>query len=314
MFINIAHLKQVRTISAVKALVSFLTKSETLGSKIIDYSRFDLSEDSGISLTSAKLSIAELIEIGFIEKIERKGSKATTYRILIDNDQSNKDEVETDRLETDRLETDRLEVSPPIVENTYKKACAASNKEEQESNNIIKINNIDFNNININIEDINSLSVLNTNLFMTDKELGKLANRVFKEVFLPNLMVKNNSVSWHCAQRGFMKDLLVQYRTEQVVAGIIYWTEIKQAPKGITSLKFLMWKNRKGKTNLMEGLDYFKQEYIKNSHEHLGEEAEKIIVDQMRKKRDEEEEMLKQKERVENMSNEDFIEQMFSGT
>lgn len=300
--IQIKYLKQVKTISAVMVLVSFCLKAERDKALSFEYAMSAIAEDSNISKNTVRRAIEELEELNFIRtESTGKGSTTATYRLLIEMPSMGPQEVGGHTVE------------PPKVEplEWQKTVAARKKRDSQEQEIALNILKIDFNNINLLRDDINSLSILNTNLYMNDKELGQLANRVMKEVFLP--MTSGTKPSyWFPAQMKIMKDLLVQWRTEQVVAAIRYWTEINPPANGITSLKYLLFE-RKGTSNFMHGLDYYKQQYLANVGELEREKNELKVAEILRKEAEEAARKEEERKAVASMSNDDFIRQLLGG-
>lgn len=300
--IKIEYLKQMKTISAVSVLISFCQKAEREQSLDIEYAISDIAEDSGISKNTTRRAIEELVELKLISVIcIGKGNITTTYKILFDLPSVGPQDVGPQEVEG--LITDSLQWQKSVA--TRKKAVS----QEQEVINNIK--NIDFNTLNLLKDDINSLSVVNSNIYMTDKELGQLANRVMREVFLP-LTTGTKAQWWFPAQMKIMKDLLVQWRTEQVVAAIRYWTEINPPANGISSLKYLLYE-RKGTSNFMHGLDYYKQQYVANASVLEKEKHEQVVAEALRREDEIERQKEEDRKAVNDMSDADFIRSLLGG-
>jgi hypothetical protein len=302
--IQIKYLNQIETISAVKVLISFCHKVVKDRLFIVEYAIADIAEDSKVSENTTRRAIKELVDLKFIEVISTgRGHATARYKVLIEVPFPRPAEVEPQKIEGHKIE-------PPKVEPLkWEKAVAVRKNEHKQEDNIINnINNIDLININLLREDINSLSVVNSNIYMNDKELGQIANRVMREVFLPNAIGSKPSY-WFPQQMKLMKDLLVQWRTEQVVAAIRYWTKINPPPTGVSSLRFLMFK-RKNTSNLMHALDYWKQEYI-NTVAH--EDAEAKAAEAISRAEEAEKKMMQEAEQVANMSDADFLANLFGG-
>ncbi len=307
------HLKGLKTVSAVDALIAFLDMRDGQEEEVFEYPIGKLAEDIGISRNTAKFAVKELERLGIVEHVNSKSrNEHGRFRIILGSQNSAKqnsaNQKDDKQISANQNIDNSLGVEPDIP---YEKAVAGRKKKAESSSEILNnINNIDFNNINLYLKDINSMATVNMNLYMTDKELGALARRVMNEVFAPTLKTRG-APSFFAMQMRFMKDLLVNYRTEQVVAAIRYWTEVNPPKNGVTSLKFLSWskKAKDGtiKTNIMEALDYYKQQYLAIEHEINREEIEQKRVEQLRKERDEKERIEKEKQEVEQMSSEEFV-------
>jgi DNA-binding transcriptional regulator GbsR (MarR family) len=295
------YLNQLKTISALKVLVAFLAMSSKVGNNEFEYSLTELEKDTGLSINAIKKGINELVELEFASRENRRGTQKTKYKITT---VSQVNIVEANIVQSNIAESDTQE---------YLKATGARKKKEQQESDIINnINNIDFNNINFYTEDINNInSVINTNLLMTSTELGKLARRVLLEVYEPRVnRVINDKQKWYGMQMKFMKTMLTEYRTEQVVAAIKYWTEIEEAPNGLMNILFLKARNgRKKQPNIMIALDYYKAKYIKHyAHEKAAAEAETKRLEQLRKEQEEKQQQEEERKRVENMTSQEFVD------
>ncbi|RPK20039.1 hypothetical protein [Paenibacillus xylanexedens] len=303
------HLKGLKTVSAIDALIAFLDMRDGQEEEVFEYPIGKLAEDIGISRNTAKFAVKELERLGIIEHVNSKSkNEQARFRIILECQNSAKQK--TAKQKTAKQNIDMHE-KPEKPDESYKKAVAGKKKSTDANPDIINnINNIDFKDINLYTKDINSMSTVNMNIYMTDRELGVLARRVMNEVFAPTLSTRGTS-QFFAMQMRFMKDLLVAYRTEQVVAAIRYWTKINPPKNGVTSLKFLSW-SKKGKdgtikTNIMEALDYCKQQYLAIEHEMNREEVEQKRAEQLQREQEEKERLDKEKQEVEQMSSEDFV-------
>lgn len=316
--VPIQYLSKLKTISALKVLVVFLAMRDKLGKDQFNYSVPSISEDSGMSQNAVRNGIKELVSLNFIQVVELHNDKSNVYRIVLTPSKSEvvggaKSEVDTPA----KVESpSKSEVAKTRAEYRFAVAGRKKKEEKQEEEINNNINNIDFNNINIYTEDINSLSVINTNIFMTDKELGKLARRILNEVYLPLSRNGKQDTRFFAMQMRCLKDLLVDYRTEQVVAAIKYWTEINPTPNGLTSLHFLKYKrkNRQGVmvSNVLIALDYYKQQFLANAHEFKKDEIEKKLADKAQREQEEKEAAAKRAEEVAQMKPEEFISGMMN--
>lgn len=133
-------------------------------------------------------------------------------------------------------------------------------------------------------EDINSLSVVNQNLYVkSDYELGQEASRVLKWWFDCNGLNRDRPGRYFSQQMNCLKDLLVKYRTEQVVAAVKYYTLVNPPNKGMHSIVFLKYKR-----NVMKALDYYKGLYLEQQKERKMELAGEKQKEKTKKKTDEE--------------------------
>jgi hypothetical protein len=147
---------------------------------------------------------------------------------------------------------------------------------------------------------------------LTDEELGKLARRVLMEWFLPLSKVKSQNKWFFPQQMKLIKDLLVKWRTEQVLAGIQYWASVNPPKDGIKSVAWLNFEKKKV-SHIMVALDYYKQQYLLTQAD-VEEEERKAKVEEMkvnaleivRKKQEE-------KKRVAEMSDNDFLSDLLGG-
>jgi hypothetical protein len=301
MDINIKYLSQLKTISALKVLIAFLTKQEKDGTNEVQYVMEDIKADTKLSLNSIRTALKELSILELVETLPRKGNDKNIYKIKLG-------------VEPEVVVPMVAPVVPePVLEGGYMRATAARKKKEDFQH----IKEIDFN-VDLFHEDINSLSIFNVNVLMTEEERGKLARRIILEIHKPRVnrpigdvgqFISRQLVLLRGDEKRKVKGLLETYRTEQIIAAIIYWTEIENAPNGLLSLSFLKARSRKDKQdNIMVALDHFKAEY----NEHIApilalEEAESRIAEQL--KREEEAKAKAEEERkvVENMSSEEFV-------
>lgn len=305
MSIPIDVLEKIESVSALKVLIFFYKKSDSSG--VIKKSLKDIENGSGIARNSTKKGLAELEESKLVVKIlEGKGTRPNTYKVsklvgpMIEHNQtlvgSNSDRSKTDL-------------------QGWKKSTGARKTRESNEVKDININNNtiikDFKDINFINNDINSLSVVNENLYLTDEELGKLARRILVEWFLPLAKLKGQPSKFFFPQQmKILKDLLVKYRTEQVLASIKYWCEVNPPKDGMRSLRWLMFE-RKDVTHVMVALDYYKQQFVVNGEEsqiHIRkvEEAKAHALEIVNKKNEE-------REKVKNMSNDDFLSSLLGG-
>lgn len=290
MDISVKYLSQLKTISTLKVLVAFLTISETEGNSVTR-SLDELAKQADISVNGVKSGINELVKLDFIEQVgERKGKEKATYLLKI-----NQPVVEVAVVET-------------AAEGGYMRATGAKKKDDVAE----YIDSIDLHELSFFEEDINSIQVFNVNQLMDDKEIGRLARRIVNEIHRPRVnRVIPDRVKWTSLQVMLMKRLLVKYRTEQVIAAIRYWTEIETSPNGLMSLSFLNAKSRKGRQdNIMVALDHYKTEYLSHvAPVDAQEDAEQRRVEQLRKERDEQAKLEVETAKVENMTDEEFVDQ-----
>lgn len=294
--IPIDTLEKLETISALKVLLYLTKKSHKNG--VIRISMNNIVDDSGIPRNSVKRGLQELLDNGVIEQVATgKGNHPNTYKVSnfdspIDGAKENhKQEIEGYKKAVGtRLEDD----SSPKVDHT-------------ENDNII--NNIIYKEFNLNNllnKDINSLSLANDNHKLNDEQLGKLARRVLVEWYLPLAQPNSKARNFFPMQMKLAKDLLVMYRTEQVLAGIYYWTKIEPPKDGMKSLMWLKFERKKVSHTLI-ALDYFKQQYIGKQHE-VEEESRLEKVEIMKQKALEiAKEKADKKKKVDEMNDNDFV-------
>jgi hypothetical protein len=294
--IPIDTLEKLETISALKVYLYLYKKTHANG--VIRISMNNIVDDSGIPRNSVKRGLQELLDNGVIEQIATgKGNHPNTYRVSkvdspkVDPIEKHEQEIEGYRKAVGtRLEDD----SSPKVDHT-------------ENDNII--NNIIYKEFNLNNllnKDINSLSLANDNHKLNDEQLGKLARRVLVEWYLPLAQPNSKSKSFFPMQMKLAKDLLVMYRTEQVLAGIYYWTKVEPPKDGMKSLMWLKFERKKVSHTLI-ALDYFKQEYFKKEHE-VEEESRLAKVEIMKQKALEiAKQKAESKKKVDEMADDDFV-------
>jgi hypothetical protein len=269
-------------------LISFVSKAKDSGSDIVEYSAFEMEEKLGISRNTIKSAITELMGLGMVIPIEiSAGRRPNRYKLT--------------------LKESETPVKKP-VDDGWMKAAAARKKKERDAEIAQNIKDINFDAVDILKDDINSLSILNSNIFMTEAELAKLSNRIVKEYLLRRVDIERSALSrWFVIQNRTGIDLLVKYRTEQVIAGIKYWTEVK--PNGKFGLGFLKYER-----NMMKALDYYKAIYLSEKvHEVARQKSEELIVEIEAKKQAEQERMTEEKNKVESMSDDDFVKNLLGG-
>lgn len=293
MTIPLEWLEQITTISTLRVLVAFFKKAKSEGKGSFEYALKEIYTDSGVASNSARRALDELIEKGFIGKEVGSGQTPNTYTINLAGAK-----VDGPRVDTSTVE-------PTTAPEGWQKSSAARKKrvkpQEAESTNSIKY--LDLFSFNLYTENINSMSEENLNKSLTDKEIGQLARRLVMEIFLPRL---NTTVTnqWFGYQTGLMKTLLQNYRTEQVIAALVYWTEISD--QKITSLRYLTYANKRG-SKLMTALDYFKAECLKRGGDSKMEE----VIDRVAGQEEIERQKIEQeRERVASMSDDDFLDSL----
>jgi hypothetical protein len=294
--VPIEVLEKLETITELKVIISIFKECSATNSNTFSWSTNDFIDKSGVSRNSVKKAVDSLIENDIVIKTKRGiGTSPNEYKL--------------------KGSEFGIKTADPNIVKSWKKSSASivlNKKGVDELANIInskELDNLrDITNEFLTKEDINSLSVVNENIYMTDEELGKLANRVFKEVFLPLANVKKPVPPYFFPQQmKLMKDYLVSHRTEQVIAGILYWTTINPTPHGLKSLVFLGFEDKKGKSKLMEALDYYKLEYLAVADEVKAKEMVLQVLAKAEKKKSEE---MKEAEIVQNMSDDDFVKNM----
>lgn len=294
--IPIDTLDKLETISALKVLLYLHKKAHNDG--VIRISMNNIIDGSGIARNSVKRGLQELLDNNIIEQIAiGKGNHPNTYRVS----------------KVDSPKVDPIEVGTQVI-NGYKKAVGTRLSDDSspkvdhtEESNII--NNIIYKEFNLNNllnKDINSLSLANDNHHLNDEQLGKLARRVIVEWYLPLAQPNSKSKSFFPLQMKLAKDLLVMYRTEQVLAGIYYWSKIDPPKDGMKSLMWLKFERRKVSHTLI-ALDYFKQGFIDKKHE-IEEESRLEKVEIMKHKALEiAREKVEKKKQVDEMTDNDFL-------
>lgn len=283
MNISTMCLKNLSTISSLRVLIAFVEKSE--GDFIVQYSINKIKDDTGISIGSIKKAIDELESKKIITII------------------TNKNGFNEYRLSECIFEHNSFEQK---VINGWKKAVGVDNKKPEP--NLV----IDFTTLNFYHPNINSITEENNNVHLTDKELGALAKQIMLKWFSPLSTEKNRDSKWFSYQMKLIKDLLVQWRTEQVLAGIEYWSTINPLPTGLSSLRFLTYK-KYGRSKMMEALDYYKAEYLKNESEI---NKDKIIENKNKIKQEaEKRDRIKKEERqiVDDINDDEFVKSLLSG-
>lgn len=299
--IKIEYLAKLKTHAALKVLLALVAKSQTHGS-LFEYAVNKIAEDIDISENSVRNGLKELAEIGLAQKISSKKGTGSIFELPF---------LVTSKSEPAKSEPPTAVTSKSEPPEGWSKAVGARKTKKQLEQEIDdKISNI-YNYINIIHKDINSLSVVNTNIYLTDKELGKLANKLIRDKLTP-YATGNKNTQWFAHQMKLMKDLLVEWRTEQVVAAIEYWTIINPTASGISSLRYLMFKNRKGTSNLMVALDYYKHQYLAQAHEEERQRAEEMILKAQQEEAVKQAESAREKEKVDNMNNDEFIQSLMS--
>ena len=109
-----------------------------------------------------------------------------------------------------------------------------------------------------------------------------------------------------------IKDLLVEWRTDQVLAGIYYWTKVNPPKDGMRSVMWLKFEKKKI-SHMMVALDYHKQQFIENQTE-LEEEVRLEKVEVMKAKALEiAKQKVEQKAKVDEMSANDFLSDLLGG-
>jgi hypothetical protein len=259
----------------------------------------NIIDDSGIPRNSVKRGLQELLDNNIITQIATgKGNHPNTYKVSkIDSPKDGAKEKEE------------------VVINGYKKAVGTRLEDDSspkvdhtEEGNII--NNIiykEFNNNNLFYNDINSISLPNDNHKLNDEQLGKLARRVLVEWFLPLAQLKTSqSRAFFPQQMKLLKDLLVMWRTDQVLAGIYYWCKVNPPKDGMRSVMWLKFEKKKI-SHMMIALDYYKHQFIEKQAE-LEEEVRLEKVEQMKTKAIEiAQQKVEQKKKVDEMDDKDFL-------
>lgn len=287
------YLNQIKSVSGLKTLIAFLSKQNELATNQFEYPLAEIRQYTGLSINGVRNGVNELIEIGFLKSEERKGRKKS-YQIITGG------------------------VNVPIVvgdsggsREDYKLATGGRKKKEQTEEIKEDIDSIDFENMNLYQEDINSVTAFNKFQFMGKKEKNRIIDRIIKEVFIPMArppIGKDDKavVAFFAVQNRVLVTLLKTYRTEQIVAGIKYWTQVNPPTKGITSMHYLTFE-RKGLKNIQVALDYYKQQYVANAHIHQKDEMEKRQEEVLRKEQEEKEKLEQKKQEVANMTSDQFV-------
>lgn len=303
--IPIDTLEKLETISALKVYLYLYKKTHANG--VIRISMNNIVDDSGIPRNSVKRGLQELLDNGVIEQIATgKGNHPNTYRVS--------------KVDSPKVDTPKNDPTETQVVNGYRKAVGTRLEDDSspkvdhtENDNII--NNIIYKEFNLNNllnKDINSLSLANDNHKLNDEQLGKLARRVLVEWYLPLAQPNSKAKNFFPMQMKLAKDLLVMYRTEQVLAGIYYWTKVEPPKDGMKSLMWLKFERKKVSHTLI-ALDHFKQEYIKKQHE-VEEESRLEKVEIMKQKALEiAKEKAEKKKKVDEMDDKDFLNDLIGG-
>lgn len=300
--IPLKYLEKIETISALKVLVCFFQKEE----RTVKYSISELSSDTGMAANSVRTGLKELVKIGYIKETKEKSKdRSRIYEVvlkiepsIVDSSEMNSSKNEPSAIEPSKSDTLEWE--------TATAARKKKTEEEPEVNNII----IDYDNINYYTEDINSVSIVNPNIYLSDKQLGQIANRIVRDKFAPRVSGTRHN-SWFPQQMKLTKDLLVEWRTEQILAAIEYWTVFSPPPNGVMSMRFFMLKDRSGRSKMLEALDHFKADYL----EHFAHEDAKFKIEQKqqeaaRKAEEEKKRADKEKEEAANMSDDEFLKSL----
>ena len=303
MAIPIEILKKIDTISALKVLLYLHERSHANG--VIRISMNNIIDDSGIARNSVKRGLQELLDKNIIEQIATgKGNHPNTYKVS----------------KVDSPKVDPVEEKKEVISG-YRKAVGTRLEDDSspkvdhtDKSNII--NNIiykDFKEYNLYYNDINSKALANDNHNLNDEQLGKLARRVLVEWFLPLAQLKTKqSKTFFPQQMKLIKDLLVEWRTDQVLAGIYYWTKVNPPKDGMRSVMWLKFEKKKI-SHMMVALDYHKQQFIENQTE-LEEEVRLEKVEVMKAKALEiAKQKVEQKAKVDEMSANDFLSDLLGG-
>jgi hypothetical protein len=298
--IPIETLEKLETISALKVLLYLYKRSKD---GVIRISISNIADSSDIPRNSVTRGMNELLKKEVIEQIATgEGNHPHTYRVS--------------KLEQPKVYQPKVEQ----VINGYKKATGSRAEDdsipkveqESEGNIINNIINKEFNLNNLLNNDINSLSLANDNHKLNDEQLGKLARRVIIEWYLPLAQPYSKDKRFFPMQMKLAKDLLVMYRTEQVLAGIYYWSKVEPPKDGMKSLVWLKFERRKV-SHMIIALDNFKQEYISKQSE-VEEESRLEKVETMKAKAIEiAKEKVEQKKKVDEMSDNDFLGNLLGG-
>lgn len=316
--ISVELLKKINTVSALKLLIFLHEQSNEAG--LYTDSVKGIVEKSGLARNSVNRALSELEEAKIIASRTGVGNRPNTYKVSkvvgpkVDY-QSAKKTYESSNVE-----------GPKVDSGGWKKAYGARKEEPSSSkvdtdiniinNNIDNKDNIllkDFKEFNFINNNINSLSTVNENLYLTDEQLGKLARRILIEWFLPLASLPKNLPNYFFPQQmKILKDLLVEYNTEQVLAAIKYWTKINPPTNGMKSIKWLTY-SRKNTSYVMIALDYFKTQYLEKDAE-IEEEARLKLVEEKKKSAIEiAKQKVEERKKVEAMSNEDFLSDLLGG-
>jgi hypothetical protein len=314
MSIPIKTLQKIETISAFKVLVYLYEKSHDDG--IIRISMNNIADDSGIPRNSVKRGLQELLDKNIVEQIATgHGNHPSTYKVS---------KIDIPKIDMPKVDSPTDGPKENYLKQEiqgYRKAVGARIEDDcgpkvdhMEKDNII--NNIiykDFKEYNLYHNDINSISLPNDNHKLNDEQLGKLARRVLIEWFLPLAELKTKQKkSFYPQQMKLLKDLLVMWRTDQVLAGIYYWTKVNPPKNGLSSVMWMKLE-KKNISHMMIALDYFKQQFIKKQGE-LEEEVRLEKVEKMKAKAIAiAKEKMEQKAKVDEMSANDFLNDLLGG-
>jgi hypothetical protein len=303
MSIPITLLKRVETVSALKVLVYLYEKSHDNGA--IRVSLNQIVDEAGIARNSAKRGMQELLDKKVVAQIATgRGNQPNTYKVS---------KVDIPKIDSPKVDPNQVSVEG-WQKATGSKREPISDPTDGQSLEIINIIYKDFKEFNFLNNDINSLSRENDNHNLNDEQLGKLARRVLVEWFLPlaKFEKKQQSKFFFPQQMKLIKDLLVQWRTEQVLAGIEYWAKINPPKDGMKSVAWLKFEKKKV-SHMMMALDYFKQQYLEQKDE-LEEEVRKQKVAEMKAKALEiAKEKVEHKSKVDDMSDNDFLKDLLGG-
>ncbi|MER2008896.1 MAG: hypothetical protein ABS939_15710 [Psychrobacillus sp.] len=307
MLIPVSLLNKVETISALKVLTYLYAKSKDNGVARVSINQ--ITDESGIARNSAKRGLEELLKNKVVEQIATgRGNQANTYKVS---------KVDVSKVEESKDDVSKVNTSATVE--GYKKAVGSKadrNCVPIDGQSKDYINNIiykDFKEYNLFDKDINSLSVPNENHKLNDEQLGKLARRVLVEWYLPLAKFKNKQSNFFFPQQmKLIKDLLVQWRTEQVLAGIQYWTKVNPPKDGMKSVAWLKFE-RKGTSYMMVALDYYKQQNIEQQSEHEQEERANKVEEMKANAIKIAQEKLAKKIEVDSMSDNDFLKDLLGG-
>ncbi|HLI46915.1 MAG TPA: hypothetical protein VKU94_06965 [Geobacterales bacterium] len=311
--IPIEILEKIGTYSALKVLIYLYKKSNNEG--IIKISMNTIVNDSDIPRNSVIRGIEELLDKRIIELVAKgKGNDPNAYRVP----KNSTPKIDSPKnSHTSHISSEwKKAVGSRADDNCIPKIDHTDNYIYNNINNIYNKNNInnnnkDFKDYNLYNKDINSLSVVNNNIYLSDKELGAIAKKLLDYWYKMVDNGEKRNAGFFANQMRILKDLLVKYRTEQVLAGIEYWTKINPPNKGMMSLVWLKYE-KKGVSNMMIALDYYKQEYTKRQGEI--EEKERLqMVEEIKKNALKlEQKRQEEKQKVDEMTDNDFLDSLLS--